>query len=304
MWGPTSAAAYMFPPIDVLTPDGGRILVQPTDPNNSSRFNGHANLDAFSWLEANSQNQFYSVGYYHLGKTRPKGARPMQDLNAYSMAAIRYYSKGVLVEDLLADYRLTAQSTIPPVPVSLSEIGSVAELSAAITGGQALTYVRTDPKNDWTSALGGTGMLGWNNQLTASSVFVSDGPIILAWGEVCTEQASAGAERFLAGRAMDMAGLSVKRGHGKDAAPLATVSLWDGTKLFRRFIMNESQQDSFYHTLALEGWLHRNIVLVATDTAGKSAVSFPRRHWKAGIHSIEFCSGACSSFRRSCFISF
>ena len=119
-------------------------------------------------------------------------------------------------------------------------------------------------------------------------MFVSDGPIIKAWGEVCTHQGSAGAERFLAGRTVDIAGLSVQR--GKDAAPLATVSLWDGTRLFRKFSMDSSQQDSFHHTFVLEGWLHRNIVLVVTDTAGKTAVSFPRRHWKSGIHSIEFCS--------------
>lgn len=54
--------------------------------------------------------------------------------------------------------------------------------------------------------------------------------------------------------------------------------------------MNATQQEVFHHTLVLEGWLHRNIVLVVTDTAGKTAVSFPRRHWKSGIHSIEFCS--------------
>ena len=37
VWGPTSAVMHMFPRPDVLTPDGSRILVQPTDPNNASR---------------------------------------------------------------------------------------------------------------------------------------------------------------------------------------------------------------------------------------------------------------------------
>ena len=54
--------------------------------------------------------------------------------------------------------------------------------------------------------------------------------------------------------------------------------------------MSGAQTDEFHHTLVLEGWLHRNLVLVATDSDGKTAVSFPRRSWKSGIHSIEFCS--------------
>ena len=163
VWGPSSAVPHMFPTPDVLTPDGSRLLVQPTDPANHSRFNGHANLGAFSWLEANSQSHGYQVGYYHLGETRPAGSRPMQDLNAYSMAAIRYYQGGELIEDLLADYKLTSQSTIPPVPVVLSEITSAAELTAAVTSGQALTYVRI-AADDWTGLLASTGVLGWNNQ--------------------------------------------------------------------------------------------------------------------------------------------
>ena len=59
----------MFPTVDALTQEGSRIYIQPTDPANASRFNGH-NGAAFDWTEKNSQNHGYSVGYYHLGAGR------------------------------------------------------------------------------------------------------------------------------------------------------------------------------------------------------------------------------------------
>lgn len=125
-WGPPASSHAMYPRVDVLSPDGCKIQIQPPSLKNKTRFNGH-NGPAFEWQNANAQTEGYTVGYYHLGPTRPAGARPMQDLNIYSQAAVKYYRQGgVLVEDLLADYLLTAQSTSVPIPVVMSEITSAA----------------------------------------------------------------------------------------------------------------------------------------------------------------------------------
>ena len=93
---------------------------------------------------------------------------------------------------------------------------------------------------------------------------------------------------------MDASGLSVRK-VGTNGVPLQSVEIYDGSKLFRRFMIkqngsSESYLGNFHQVLMLETFLHSNLVLVARDKEGGTAVSLPRRHWKAGIHSVEFCS--------------
>ena len=100
----------------------------------------------------------------------------MYDLRVYSMAAIRTYEGGKLVEDMADDYLTTCQSTAVPTPVSLNLVKSPAELTAAVEANQAITYAQARSLDQvWDDAL------HWNGSYDGLNVFLSDGPVILAW---------------------------------------------------------------------------------------------------------------------------
>ena len=106
----------------------------------------------------------WTVGYYHLGPSRPAGAMKMTDLRVFSGAAVFYYdSKGQLVEDLREDFKEYCESTISPVPITMSEVLSPAALSTAAKT-QVLTYARATSLSTMF-----TQSLRWNNQFGASN---------------------------------------------------------------------------------------------------------------------------------------
>ena len=69
---------------------------------------------------------------------------------------------------------------------------------------------------------------------------------------------------------------------------LKDVSIYDGDRLFRRFLPNGAKE--FSTRLFLSGSLQRNMSVVATDVKGGKAVSFPLRGWNDGAPVCVFCS--------------
>ena len=131
-----------LPPPVLITDDGRRFRYQVADPNDPKNMTGLMVPEAMSWLLVGTTAD-RTIGYFWLGPSAPKTALRMYDLRTYSMAATKYYGRdGKLVEDLVDDFRLTAESTIVPTPVCVSEVGSPAALSAAVKANQALTFVR------------------------------------------------------------------------------------------------------------------------------------------------------------------
>jgi hypothetical protein len=61
----------------------------------------------------------------------------------------------------------------------------------------------------------------------------------------------------------------------------------NGRKLFVNF--SDSLGPTLYRTLLLDGFVHKNMVLAVTDSAGRRAFGCPLRTWKPGPRSIVFC---------------
>ena len=105
-----------------------------------------------------------------------------------------------------------------------------------------------------------------------------------------------GAERFVTGLGVMPSGISVSSPVG-----LRSVSIFNGDRLFRRFAPNGSTH--FFTTLLLDGFIHRNLVLVAEDIEGNTAMSFPRRNWKGGVRSVEYCGDHCNDCQSVSFLA-
>jgi hypothetical protein len=226
-----------LPPAVLITPDGRRFLGNVLDPNDSRNTTGLSVSQAVSWLlTALSTGQSlgtagWTVGYFRLGKTAPVSAWKMYDLRIYSMAAVKYYDRtGQLVDDLVEDFKETAESTILPTPVCVSEVGSPAMLTAAIKANQALTHVRSVSVTDIFSEA-----LRWANQYDSLPSFVSNGPTIESW-PFTTRAYVLGCERFVVGQSLQLANISVSARAG--GPNIKEVAIYNGRELFRRFEVN------------------------------------------------------------------
>ena len=280
LWG----EGVVFPPDTALTPDRRALNIQNFNVS-TGNFSGEAK-GAFSYLlsalDSNKlgDNSSWTVGYYHLGPSRPAGAMKMTDLRAFSGGAVFYYdASGVLVEDLREDFKEYCESTISPVPMTMSEVLSPSLLPAAAKT-QVLTYARAHSLD---SMFGES--LRWNNQFDAFDSFVSSGPIINAWSGIHRVY-TLGDARFATGRALMAANLSVEVNDRSGATTLRNVSIFNGRALFRSFSPHASQM---YRVEMLDGFVHRNLVAEITDSNGGVAISFPRRSLKPGVPSVEFC---------------
>ena len=216
------------------------------------------------------------IGFYNFAGSG-KGMR-LPDLRMYSQAGVRFYEDGEFVEDVTDEYLLTAQGTNPPGPVSVNLVRSPQALKQEVEAGHALTYAQALSLDVvYRDALRYTGT--YDGPL----LFFSDGPIIEAW-PACYRVINYGAEDFVTGRSWMRSPLKVRSDAG-----LKEISIFDGTRLFRRFLPRGAKQ--FSEVLELEGTLHRNLVLVAEDVEGRKAVSYARRSWKEGGGGINviFC---------------
>jgi len=216
-----------------------------------------------------------TVGYFNFSKSG-KGMK-MYDLRVYSMAALRTYENGKLVEDMTKDYLTTCQSTAVPTPVSMNIVRSPEEMRRAIAGNQALTYAQARTlKTVFKDAL------RWNCSYEGLNVFPSDGPIIRMWPK-CARTMTFGSERFVTGRVLSPSPIYVTSNVG-----LKEIRIYDGRELFRRFVLHGEKE--FSTTLFLSGVIYRSMVLIAEDVKGGVATSFSYRSYKEGAYVPIFCS--------------
>ena len=172
------------------------------------------------------------------------------------------------------------ESTIGPTPVVVDLVGSPAELARAVQQNHAATFVRSESL-DRVFCSG----LRWSNQYDSLATFVSNGPIINAWEQTWRTYVL-GAERFVTGRSMLRANISISARPGGPL--LAEVSIFNGRELYRRFKI-KPQQKNFYRTLLLDGFVHKNLVLQVRDAAGNMALANPIRSWKPASEAVIFC---------------
>jgi len=216
-----------------------------------------------------------TVGYYKF--TQSGNGMKMFDLRVYSMAAIRTYEHGKLVEDMTADYLTTCQSTAVPSPVSLNIVRSPDQMRRAVQANESLTYGQARTlQSVFKDAL------RWTGSYEGPNVFPSDGPIIRAWPK-CVRAMSFGSERFVTGRSLNVSPI-----HVSSLVGLKEIRIYNGRDLFRRFLCRGVKD--FKTTLLLSGVVQRSMVLVAEDIKGGVATSFAHRSYKEGAFVPIFCS--------------
>lgn len=261
-----------WPPPGVLTgPNKTLYYLQPQD--ETGKFTGF-NGDSFNWM-FEYHGQHGNVGYYNF-LSNPKSQR-IPTLRCYGAAALRYYKDGKLVEDVTDDYITSAQSTIPPAPMSFNEVRSPEELIREANSGNALTYAQArSVRTIFQDAL------WWPNQYQSNNCFPSDGPVIHDWPHTVRVM-TLGSEEFVT-----MPNIMVSRLEVTAERGLKEIAIYNGRELFRRFLPGGAKE--FYKALLLDATIHRNLVVVATDMKGGKAVSFARRCWKEGGRQPVFCS--------------
>jgi hypothetical protein len=267
-----------WPPDSLLTgPRKNVIYIQ--EQNSKGEFTGYG-TQFLSWVLSPCSSSTCQVGYYDFSDS-PHGMS-LRDARLYAMAGLQYYRKGHLVEDVLDDYLVAADSTIAPTPVSVNEVDSPADMTREAKSGHALTYAQASSLGASASSGIFEGALRWSHQYDSLPVFVSSGPKILSWPGLF-RVVTYGAEGFAPERAVMQAPLSVASDVGLD-----DVRIYNGDRLFRRFALRGAR--SFEQVLVLDGGVQRNLVVVVRDQRGGRAVSFPRRSWADGALAPIFCS--------------
>jgi hypothetical protein len=228
---------------------------------------------ALNWI-LQAKNANMNFGYY--GFNVGSGTMRMFDMRAYSVAAVRTYENGHLLEDVTDDFLTTVDATIAPLPVTVNIVRSPEELAAQAGMGITQTYgLARGADTVFEDAI------QYAHQYSGSPVFSSDGPIVRSWMK-CFRPATYASARFVPGRTFAPAFLWVTSDVG-----LKRITLYDGPRVFRRFEFDGDRE--VRRTLQLSSSLHRNIVLIAEDIVGGKAVTFPVRVYKPNT-SAAFCS--------------
>jgi hypothetical protein len=216
-----------------------------------------------------------NIGYYHFSAD-PHSNR-IQHLRLYAMAALRTYEAGRLVEDVTEDYLRSAAGTIPPTPVCVNLVASPEELDRELKRGRGLTYCQaTERSTIFRDAL------RWTHQYDAVNTYPSDGPQILAWPG-CVRVGTLGSENFVTTRSVMRSPIAVRSDKG-----LREVRVYNGPELYRRFVLDGRR--NVWFPLVHDATVQKNMVLVAEDREGGTAVSYARRCWKDGGREVVFCS--------------
>ena len=213
-------------------PNKSILYVQQVDPKNPNKFTGY--MTAFSnWVLTAYHGQMGQLGYYNFAGS-PQGMR-MWDLRSCAAAAVRYYKDGKLVEDKTDDYLVGVHSTLPPVPLCVSEVKTPEELKREVESGHALIYADArSPATVFTDAL------HWTSQYDSPTVSVSDGPRVVAWAGGCAYRVNTlGAENFVVGRSVMPSPLLVTSETG-----LKEVRLYNGRDLYRRFLLHGAKNSA------------------------------------------------------------
>ena len=229
---------------------------------------------ALAWILKNYTGPHRQAGYYNF-KVEPRSMQ-IPDLRCYAAAAIRFYRDGKLVEEVIDDYLVAAQGTIPPSPVAVNLVSSPEELKREAKAGRGLTYAQAR-----SFELLMKDALRWSHQYDGINIFTSTGPMIRAWPQ-CYRVHVFAAEPFATGFNMMPSEVHVTSDVG-----LKEIRIMNGLQLFRRFLPKGAKE--FRQILQLAGNVQRNLVLIAEDINGGSAVSFARRSWKVGALATVFC---------------
>ena len=275
-----------LPPPQALTADGTKLLLMPFVPNSTTLYQG-SNGFSYNWL-LNGQNAYnakgdfpWTAGYFNLNDRSSPGGMSMVDLRDEGAAAVRFYAADGSQQNLLEDFLLTAESTMSSVPLAVSEVFSPAALTAAVSSGHALNYLRLSSLDQvMNGAPGGRG-LRWNSQYSGTSTFVSDGPLINTYStpaQVSNHNTNEhrvmtlGSERFVTGVAVQPVSISVN-----SSAPLRHATIYSGLdKIFFRIRPNAT--DDPHHiglTLLLNGVLQKSLTLVVVDELNRTgAIEF------------------------------
>jgi hypothetical protein len=259
-----------LPPPELLV--DGRFNQQYQDPASGAFLEQQSPL--IDWLNHRMlASQGVNVGYFGFSD-RPDAQR-VHDLRLYSMLALRLFRDGELVEDNLDAYLTSAAGTVPPVPAAVHLLGSSMGLREAARAEVGLTYAKSRSVDGLWQAL------GYADTYAAPNVFTTDGPMIEAWPQA-RQYYTLGAEDYVA-RAAYLAAPVVVR----SAVGLREIRIYDGERLFRRFLCNGDKE--FRHVLELSAGVQRTLVLVAEDVDGGRAVSTALRCWKGGDLAVFFC---------------
>ncbi len=280
-----------------LSPDRSVMILQPQKEDGSwetSRF-----IDFIFDAQWNTVN---SMGYFDFIEPMKSGGLAVHDLRLFSMVGVVYYRNGELVEDVTDQYLLTNAGTMSGTPVAINLLDSPAALATMVDVGRGLTHAEAPESmpDYYAIAAGVEGSKGltyatapsvralwdhalrWNSQFAAFNVFPSSGPIILHWPRGMYRTGTYAGELFVAERMLTTPFLQVVAEAG-----LKEVSVYDGDRLFRRFLPGGAKE--FSTRLFLSGSLQRNMSVVATDANGGKAVSFPLRGWNDGAPVCVFC---------------
>ena len=214
----------------------------------------------------------HNIGYYDFDDPR---ALDMHDTKDATAAALRSYRKGVLVDEQLDDYLLTAESTMPKLPVVVREVTSAAQLEREVVADPWLMYVRAASLEKLPEALGWYGQYGFEN------AFVSNGPRIEAWAGFPRLFTWAAAPFVISQEWMPA------RLHVRAQAPLREVSVYDGSHRIRRFLPGATNE--LRTVLQLSTVRQQNLIVVAEDEEGRQAISSARRHRREGGLAVAFC---------------
>jgi len=264
-----------FPPDRCLTGPNNSLLNQQNQDKDGNFLNKQGPI--LDWLlnACHIGGNNSQVGFYNFSGSG-RGMH-ITDLRTYGMAALRYYEHGKLIEDVTDQYLMTAQGTLPPAPASVNLVTSPDELIKEANSGDSLVYAQGKSLKSLFDE-----SLRWTHQYDGVNVFVTDGPIIIAWPR-CHRVGTLGSEEFVTGRTFMPSLISLKSEKG-----LKEVRIYNGQDLYRRFILNGEKE--WEDTLFLEGAVQKNLILIAEDVAGGKAVSFARRCWKDSGKEVVFCS--------------
>ena len=266
------AESGCWPDDDVLGEDGRAMILQPMAEDGT--YDGLKHRPTFSYMLNHTRNGDRNCGYYNWAESG-KGMRMPAQRNC-AMAGLLYYREGELVEDMLDDYLVTSQSTMPPTPVAVNEVYSPQELIEEVESGHALTYAQA---RDRASIM--RDALRWSGTYYSPNVFPSSGPVIRAWPGTFRFM-TYGGEEFVTAPAVMGSPLHVTSDKG-----LKQITIYDGVGVFRRFDCRGARE--FYRLLVLDGTVMKNLIVVAEDTAGGRAVSFTRRSYKYDIRGLSWC---------------
>lgn len=189
-----------------------------------------------------------------------KASMPPWDFRNHSaIAVVTTLEDGTLAEDIWEDYLFIQNNGNQVEPYALTIMTS-ADQVAERAHNSYLNYVRMDRLEDAPQVLGA--VRGWADP----DQYISNGPEIVAWGASRRFYPGVIGDNFRA----DLYRMKVRL-HVRSPAGLQEVRIYNGVRLFRRFLPGGLTE--FRQELELFNVPQQHLVLVVTDRAGRRAIS-------------------------------